>query len=171
MALVITLLFLLLIAVLSASSVGTTTLEEKMAGNARDGNLAFQAAESALRDAELFIDNQTDLSAFDNSGGLYAIDQDEPAGAFDPAQWTASNSRAYTGSLAKVASQPRYRIKVRVFKPGGRETLQLRGYGRPAGGGDSAILRITARGTGGSDAGQVVLQSHYGRALPPSATP
>ena len=33
----------------------TTTLEEKMSGNLKEQNLAFQAAESALRDAKLDI--------------------------------------------------------------------------------------------------------------------
>jgi len=37
------------------STLGTALLESRMAGNARDRNLAFQAAEIGLRDAELFI--------------------------------------------------------------------------------------------------------------------
>ncbi len=50
--LVISLIMLLLLTLIGASSMQTTTLEEKMAGNIRDRSLAFQAAESAIRDAE-----------------------------------------------------------------------------------------------------------------------
>jgi len=50
--LIISLIMLLLLTLIGASSMQTTSLEEKMAGNLRDRNLAFQAAESALRDAE-----------------------------------------------------------------------------------------------------------------------
>lgn len=53
--LVISLIMLLLLTLIGASSMQTTSLEEKMAGNLRDRNLAFQVAESALRDAELDI--------------------------------------------------------------------------------------------------------------------
>jgi type IV pilus assembly protein PilX len=50
--LIVSLIMLLLLTLIGASSMQTTSLEEKMAGNLRDRNLAFQAAESALRDAE-----------------------------------------------------------------------------------------------------------------------
>ena len=50
--LVISLIMLLLLTVIGSSAMQTTSLEEKMAGNLRDKDLAFQAAESALRAAE-----------------------------------------------------------------------------------------------------------------------
>jgi type IV pilus assembly protein PilX len=50
--LVISLIMLLLLTLIGISSIQTTSLEEKMAGNLRDRNIAFQAAESAIRDAE-----------------------------------------------------------------------------------------------------------------------
>ena len=53
--LIISLIMLLLLTLIGTTSMQTTTLEEKMAGNMRDRNIAFQAAESALRDAELDI--------------------------------------------------------------------------------------------------------------------
>ena len=51
--LVISLIILLLLTIIGLSATQTTALEEKMAGNLRDKSLAFQAAESALRVAEL----------------------------------------------------------------------------------------------------------------------
>jgi len=53
--LVITLMFLLVITVLAITSVQVSTREERMAGNLKDWNIAMQAAESALRDAEFDI--------------------------------------------------------------------------------------------------------------------
>ena len=50
--LVISLIMLLLLTMIGVTSNQVTGLEEKMAGNMRDRNLAFQAAESALRAGE-----------------------------------------------------------------------------------------------------------------------
>ena len=47
--LVVSLIMLLLLTLIGVTAMQTTSLEEKMAGNLRDKNLAFQAAESALR--------------------------------------------------------------------------------------------------------------------------
>jgi type IV pilus assembly protein PilX len=49
--LVIALLFLTILTILGVTAMTATTFEEKMAGNARDSSLAFQAADAALRDA------------------------------------------------------------------------------------------------------------------------
>ena len=53
--LVVTLIFLMVITILAISSVQISTSEERMAGNMKDWNIAMQAAESALRDAEFDI--------------------------------------------------------------------------------------------------------------------
>ena len=54
-ALISSLIFLTVLTILGMSTLGTSLLESRMAGNLRDRNLAFQAAEMGLRDAELFI--------------------------------------------------------------------------------------------------------------------
>jgi len=54
-ALITSLIFLTILTILGMSTLGTALLESRMAGNARDRNLAFQAAEMGLRDAELYI--------------------------------------------------------------------------------------------------------------------
>lgn len=50
--LITALIFLVILAVLGISSMQASTLQERMAGNLRDRNIALQAAELALRDAE-----------------------------------------------------------------------------------------------------------------------
>lgn len=52
MALIICLLLLLVLTVVTVSAMQTTTLEEKMAGNLRDHDLAFQSAETGLNTGE-----------------------------------------------------------------------------------------------------------------------
>ena len=61
-ALFISLVMLLILTVLGLSSVQTTSVQERMARNARDTNLAFQAAESALKDAEALIETFNSLA-------------------------------------------------------------------------------------------------------------
>lgn len=56
MVLAIGLIFLVLLTLIGVSSIQTTTLDEKMAGNARDRNLAFQVAEATLRTGEAWIE-------------------------------------------------------------------------------------------------------------------
>ena len=51
--LVFSLVFLLILTMLGVSVVGTTTSEEKMSRNFRDSLVALDAAEAALRDAEI----------------------------------------------------------------------------------------------------------------------
>ncbi len=54
-ALIISLVFLLLLTVLGLSAMQSSTLQEKMAGNAAEKNRAFQLAEAALRAGELSV--------------------------------------------------------------------------------------------------------------------
>ena len=56
--LVVGLVILVMLTILSMALMKTTRLEEKMAGATRDMNLSFQAAETALRAAETFIELQ-----------------------------------------------------------------------------------------------------------------
>lgn len=56
--LIIALIMLLLLTIIGLSSMRGTSLQESMAGNMRDGNLAFQAAEAALRQGEGVMDGK-----------------------------------------------------------------------------------------------------------------
>lgn len=54
-ALLVALIFLVVLTIIGVGVVGTTTTEEKLARNFRDVDIAFAAAEAALRDAEVRI--------------------------------------------------------------------------------------------------------------------
>lgn len=53
--LAVSLIFLLILTLIGITAMSDTVLQEKMAGNLRDSEIAFQAGESALRDAEDLI--------------------------------------------------------------------------------------------------------------------
>ncbi len=71
-ALFVCLVLLTIMTLIGISSVSTTVLEEKMAGNTRNRHLAFQAAEAALRAGENAVDGASP-GQFSNTGtnGFY----------------------------------------------------------------------------------------------------
>lgn len=71
---VIALIALLLLSLIGTTSIKSSTIQERISGNLRDQDLAFQAAEAALHDAEDFLRSITTLAAFNNVAGLYTTD-------------------------------------------------------------------------------------------------
>ena len=57
-SLVIVMIFLVILSLLGVSAMQSSTLSSRIARNEADRNLAFQAAEAALRDGELDVRNQ-----------------------------------------------------------------------------------------------------------------
>ena len=57
--LIISLVLLFTLTLIAVSSMGTSRLEQQMTANMRDRQIAFQAAETALRDGERFVQNAT----------------------------------------------------------------------------------------------------------------
>lgn len=161
--LVISLIILLVITILAIGSTRTSTLEEKMAGNTRDRNLAFQSTESAIREAEVFIESIVSLGNFDGSGGLFAQSHDEPS-FYDPATWSDATKHVVAGTDFGSYESPRYFIKEYTVVTGTEGAMNMSGYGDNKGTGDVTVFRITARGTGASaDSAEVILRTQYGR--------
>ncbi len=170
-ALLVSLIVLLVMTLLGLSSMRTTVLEEKMAGNMRDSELAFQAAEAALRDAEQFIEaNVISTIAFDTDGsdGLYNNSDER---LWETINWTTANSLEYVGfdsattTDVNVTTAPRYVIQHLVSVGNQANTLNQSNYGQGTGAGVTETFLITVRGTGGSDSAMVYLQSTYGKTL------
>lgn len=161
--LAVSLILLVVVTLIAVSSMQGTMLEEKMAGNALDRNLAFQSTESAVREAELAIEGITSLGGFDGSAGLFGLTDGEPY-AGNPATWT-------DGTLHRVASEnygsyvaPRFYTKHFTTVVGTEGALNMSGYGDNKGTGDVSIFKITARGTGGNaDSAEVIVRTYYGR--------
>jgi type IV pilus assembly protein PilX len=157
-ALVVSLLLLLVATLIGVTAMQVTSLEERMAGNARDRNLAFQAAESALRAGEAFL--LTQAGEFTCGTGRY---RDGDAVCGTPARdWSAfvcdaGNSIEYlNGTLSALAANPRYFIDEinYVCEPSGSEI---------GSGSQKCYFRITACGFGATTNTLVILQSTYQR--------
>lgn len=154
------LIFMVILTLLAVGAMRMTTLEEKMAGNTRNRDLAFQAAEAGIRLAETFLATSNagaGLPAFDGSvPGYYG--QNLVTGNSDTF-WTNYNwgagSVLTANGLKNVAQQPRYVIeKLNLPVPGGTTEYDP---GNP----ESSIYRVTARGVGGDADTAVILQSNF----------
>jgi len=174
-ALVIALIFLLILTIFGVTAMSTTALEEKMAGNTKERNVAFQSAESALRLAEDWVSAQLTMPTFPNKGnGLWSIST-TGVPSWDQVNWAATGSPEYvaypgtpgttvsSGLLYGVKTQPKYIVEeLGEIPEKGGSAVAGTGYGG-AGGGKLKVYRITARGTGGNDFAQVMLQSTFAR--------
>lgn len=145
--LIVALIFLAILMLLGVTVAQTSSMEERMAGNTRDRDLAFQAAEAALKDAEAKLEDGTfDGNAFNGSTvGLIAYDA---ATANTSAYWSTyyswdNASQTASTSLPHVAGQPRYVIEK---LPDVATTKRF---------------RVTARGVGTSTDTAVILQAGY----------
>ncbi|MEL7186950.1 MAG: PilX N-terminal domain-containing pilus assembly protein, partial [Pseudomonadota bacterium] len=163
--LVISLIILLVITTLAVGSMQNTMLEEKMAGNISDRNLAFQSTESAIREAETFVENIVSLGQFTGANGLHGRTDIEPY-IFDQSVWTTSGAHVVAQTDFGSYDSPRYIIKHFTTVTGTTGALNMSGYGDNKGTGDVTIFRITARGTGASaDSAEVLLRTQYGSHL------
>lgn len=165
--LIISLVIMVVLTILGVSGMRTAVLEEKMAGNMRDSQLAFQAAEATLKQAEQYIDeNIVSIVNFDTDGsdGLYSTDIYQP---WNNIAWDSSDSLEYTDfdSDYSVKASPRFIIQHLVSQKNDIDDLNLNNYGQGTGAGRIEMFVITARATGISGKSVVTLQSTYGKRL------
>ena len=117
-ALVMALAFLLILTIIGVTAMTTSSLQEKMAGNAQDRNMAFQAAESALRVAEnfLFVTAPGALPNFSlDTGGYYDATPVPSPRWWEVVDWTDCGGAAQclpADTIVGVKSQPRYIIEL-----------------------------------------------------------
>ncbi|MEM9620950.1 MAG: PilX N-terminal domain-containing pilus assembly protein [Pseudomonadota bacterium] len=165
-ALFISLVLLLILTIIGVSAVQTTSLEVRMTRNEHDTLLAFQAAESALRDAEVQLEAIPSTVAFDDTNGLYQVAAlgDEDVWK-DVNVWTGANSVVAANDIDSTAEDPRYIIE--YLGAVVREENQHQVEDPYSGGGNDRIemFRITARGVGGTANSTVLLQTTYGRIM------
>lgn len=161
--LAVSLILLLVVTIIAVSSMQGTMLEEKMVGNALDRNLAFQATESAVREAEISIEGVASLGNFDGSSGLFGLADAEPDYA-SMATWNDATQRIVTDDAYGAYQEPQYYVKHFTTVLGTEGALNMSGYGDNKGTGDVTVFKITARGTGGNaDSAEVILRTYYGR--------
>ena len=161
---------------LALSSMRDTTMQEKMAGASRDSGLAFQAAESALRDAENCITGTTAGCAFDEVANdahfaQGATDFPKHNTLFNADTWNDYDPPGEPTTLAGVPSKGKgdaadgvnyiIRKASTVGGDAGGVDVGLCSYCAAPETESQAIYEITARGAGASGAGQSVLRVYF----------
>ncbi len=154
--LVISLIMLLLLTLIGITGMQTTSLEEKMAGNMRDKDLAFQSAESALKAAEASLSPTPPAFSDAGTGGFYSAASTIPTATaiMTDSFWTTQPVATSTvANLGNGIAAPVYIIQqlpAACFNPAGCPPNPT-----------STPYRITVRATGGSTNAVVILQSFY----------
>lgn len=163
--LVVSLIILLLLTIIGVTAMRTVTMEERMAGNLRDRNLANQAAESAVRFGADWVLSLTSRPEPDAVGtnGVWSLgdigDLDDPA--FD---WTGAGFEFGTRpgmadalNLAGVAREPRYAVEERYFfADSATPEDAAKGIGW-------YYYQVTGGGFGGSENSRSTLQATIGQ--------
>ena len=161
--LAVSLLLLLVITLIAVSSMQGTVLEEKMAGNSLDRNLAFQSAESAVREAEISIEGIASMGGFNGTAGRFGQTNAEPDPTY-ASTWSDNSKHIDAAASYGAYAPPQYFLKHFTTVTGTEGALNLSGYGDNKGTGDVTIFKITSRGTGGNtDSAEVILRTYYGR--------
>ncbi len=155
-------IFLLVLTILGLSATQSTRMEVAMAGNMRDSDISFQAAEAGLSSAEEFIESTVSKLAFNDSDGLIALDTVDPD-YFDNSSWT--NVKEATGaSLPLSSASPKFIIKYLGDRSQNEvAAVNIGGYGTAQPGFTVSNFRVTARGFGQSDRANRMIQSYYGK--------
>jgi type IV pilus assembly protein PilX len=164
--LVFGLIFLIVLTIIGLTAMRAALTEEKMAGNSADYNLAFQAAEMALRDAEQDIwNNLLSTSGFDVAcpGGL-CLPSNTTTPTWIAMDWYGALPRNAASAASMVGNtlvrQPRYIIELLPdVPPGPGNSASV--PSRPGAVGGGTAFRVTAVGWGGKDGTQVMVQSVF----------
>ena len=170
MSMVVVLLFLVIMMGLGTTAIRTATIEEKLSGNERDQQIAFEAAEAALRDGERYALAALNAgSGFSNgcTNGL-CLPSTTATTQWDTIDWTGAIPRNY-GALTgagtypdgTVSRAPRFIVELLPdMTPGAGNSL---GLGTRSLSGAGTPFRITAVGWGRRASTQIMLQSVYVR--------
>lgn len=164
--LVMSLIFLLLLTLLGITAMSTSTLQEKMSGNLRDQDVAFQAAESALRGGEDAV-NQLWLlgkpTPISNPTCPANTNCAWDLGVIDPFNntWWSANRIEYGSSskdLPETSADPGFVIEYLQFDKYSIEEGSCYGTGCKTG---LDYYRITSRAQGTTSLSQSMLESTY----------
>lgn len=159
--LVMTLIFLLLLTILGVTAISTSTLQEKMSGNLRDQDVAFQAAESALRGGEDSVNllaqaagNRNPDSQINCTNCIWTIGMAQPLND----GWWAFWKNEYGSSskdLTQVYADPSFIIEYGGFS---KDNINIGGWTASQG---LHYYRVTARAEGVTPTARAMLESTY----------
>lgn len=158
---IVGLIMVLAITIIGMSAIRGTALQEQMAGNMRDRQLAFQASEASLREAEFSLIGGPDAAPIGTQDGyIESLDSSSTAFWQDYATNWEGLAALYSADLDHVSERPVYLV----------EEISFYGSGLDGNANDFANLmktgmdvryRVTSRSVGGSTDAQVIVQSTY----------
>lgn len=177
--LIVALVFLMILTMLGVTVAGNNVLQERMAGNTRQRDLAFQAAEHALKAADTTINNPASAVSLymadvvakhpgaptvaqpanthkngDNVAGInpYTIGHNNDINYWNNTfQWTDATSTQVTGiSSSLTAANPRYTIEQMPPATCPEDATKTCFY-----------FRVTAHGEGKDSNADSIVQSMY----------
>jgi type IV pilus assembly protein PilX len=161
-AMVIALIMLLVLTLLASASARMTLLEERMTGNTQDHNVAFQAAEAALRAGEQLVQGAV-LPDFENEDGLYQSSPPDEEPVWNTVDWSDASEVHGDAAIDKVVdalhgADAEYIVEElpRVATPG--ESLAA-----DATVDEATFYRVTAHGVGVAGNARVTLQTTFKR--------
>lgn len=174
--LIVSLIILLLITILGVSTIRTATLEERMASNARNKDIALQAAETAINAAEAVIAAQTNINGYTSAcaSGLCSAPTssthrwEDATLCSNQGIWACYSSAELSNTMftetdTAFSKAPRYFIELlSSYEPAGNNK-NLYNYGSEIQNTEVTVFRITAIGYGGTEDTRVVLQSTYAK--------
>lgn len=157
-ALITALLLLVVLTILGVSVMQMSRVQEKMAGNTRDINVGFEAAEAALRNAEALIDQQTlapigcptapPPCTFWIAGAVGDVASQSP-------EWWKANAAPFKDAsgnpMSGVAENPQFVIE-QIAVDTGITTPPVA---------NRVFYQVTARSTGASGLANTIVQSTF----------
>lgn len=189
-ALLMSLVVLLVLSLLATSSMQNSVMQERMSNASREGLIALEAAEAAMREIEDTLEGLTSLDNFgelsedeksniNNKKGWYQAGFAPPV--LDDATWAEGTSSPSLKATGIDGIEPRYFIEYRggvAVQPGAASdrtvrNLNFEGTGDSAGGGgaagpgDSEIsiqaesMRIVVMAKGPSGESRTIVESYY----------
>jgi type IV pilus assembly protein PilX len=162
--LIVGLIMVLLMSIIAMAAIRGSGMQELMAGNMRDRNLAFQIAEAALRQVEDDAENFPSAVFNDDAsdGFVRALTGSGRSSFWDTYNWNSVPTVAGI-DVDHIAAAPRFIVEEVVFSiVGGEEgaTGGSVGFGETDEY-DGYVYRITTRAVGGTEGSVVILQSTY----------
>lgn len=163
--LLVSIIMLIAITMMGLVGMKSSILQEKLVAGSMDQNIAFQAAESALRDAERYINASLNTASDFNTActnGLCFPSTTTTSVWAAITDWKTSNIPIKFGtktgqpSFPEVNEQPRFIIELLPDLPA--PTGETSKYGEASGG---TAYRITAMGWGKRSTTPIMLQSTY----------
>lgn len=156
--LIVGLIMVVLISIIGLSAIRGSGMQEQMAGNMRDRQLAFQASEAALREAE------EDLEVASPPIGTQGFAESKHKSSTDfwldfDGNWKGL-AASYSTDIANVKEKPSFYVEEIKFYSSGLDGSSVDMASLLAKGMETRY-RVTSRSTGGSTDANVILQSTY----------